>query len=188
MNPYWLNLARRNWQAVAALIVCLGFAAAQGAAFQPVLARYRRDVQRAIELGMPLDATGAQPAAPPRTAALFAGNSLDTAVAEEQGTSGALTARLLDEVTRLVAKCGLEVVATEQGLVTQLPSSVQVRAHLKLRGRYAAFVDLLDRLSRSRTLIEVDRFTLQADPGPGQDQNIEVWMNQLILKRAPRAR
>jgi hypothetical protein len=186
MNPSWMNLARRNWQALAALLVLLGFAAAHAAAFQPALARYRRNAQHAAQLGMPLDATGAQPAASPRTAALLAGNSLNTAVAEEQGTSGALTAGLLDEVTRLVAKCGLEVVATEQGLVTPVPSSGPGRAHLKLRGRYAAFVDLLGELSRSGSLVAVDRFTLQASAGGGQD--IEVWMSQLILKRTPGAR
>ena len=130
---------------------------------------------------MPLDATGAPPVTSARVAALLADNSLNAAVAEEQGTSGALTADLLDDVTRLVAKCHLEVVATEQGLVTQLPSSVQVRAHLKLRGRYAAFVDLLGELSRSGDLVAVDRFTLLAGAAGGQD--IEVWTSQLILKR-----
>jgi hypothetical protein len=130
---------------------------------------------------MSLDATGAPPAASPRVAALLAGNSLDAAAAEEQGTSGGLTATLLDRLTRLAAKSGLEVVATEQGLVTQLPSSVQVRAHLKLRGRYAAFVDLLGGLSRSGSLVTLDRFTLQA--GTGDNPDIEVWMTQLILKR-----
>jgi hypothetical protein len=186
MNPYWTNLARRNWQALTALLVFLVFAAAHAAAFQPVLARYRSDMQRAVKLGMPLDATGAQPAASPRVAALLTGNSLNTAVAEEEGTSGALTVGLLNQVTRLGAKCGLEVVATEQGLVTQLPSSVLLRAHLKLRGRYAAFVDLLGELSRSGSLVAVDRFTVQA--GAGDSQDIEVWMSQLILKRTPRAR
>jgi hypothetical protein len=186
MNPYWMNLARRNWQAVAALLVCLAFSVAHAAAFRPALARYRTGLQQAARLGTPLDATGAQPAASPRTTALLAGNSLNTAVAEEQGTSGALTAGLLDEVTRLVAKCGLEVVATEQGVVTQLPSSVQVRAHLKLRGRYSAFVALFGELARSGSLVAVERFTLQA--GAGGDQDIEVWMSQLILKRTPGAR
>ena len=186
MNPYWMNLARRNWQAVAALLVFLMFAAVHAAAFQPVLARYRRDLGQAVERGMPLDVTSSQPAVSPRAAAQLVGNSLNTAVAEAQGTSGTLTATLLDEVTRLVAKSGLEVVATEQGLVTQLPSSVQVRAHLRLRGRYTAFVNLLDRLSRSGTLIAVDRFTLRAGTGNGQD--IEVWMTQLILKRTQSTR
>jgi hypothetical protein len=186
MNPYWMNLVRRNGQAVAALIVCLVFAAAHAAAFQPMLTRYHRHVRKAAELGTPLDATGAQPAASPQVTALLTDISLNTAVAEEQGTSGALTAGLLDEVTRLVAKCGLEVVATEQGMVTQLPSSVQVRAHLKLRGRYAAFVDLLGELSRSGSLVAVDRFNLQAGESGGQD--IEIWMSQIVLKRTRSAR
>ncbi len=181
MSPTWMNLARRNRQAFAALLVCLAFAVAHAAVFQPVLARYRKDARRATELGMPLDADSALPAPSQRAAILFAGNSLNAVVAEEQGASGALTAGLLDEVTRSVAKCGLEVVSTEQGLVTQLPSSVQVRAHLKLRGRYSAFVDLLGELSRSGNLIAVERFSLQAGAAGGQD--IEIWMSQLILKR-----
>lgn len=186
MDPYWTSFARRNWQALAALLLFLVFSGVHAAAFRPVLARYRGDVQQAVELGMPLDAAGAPPAASARVTALLADNSLNAAVAEEQGTSGALTAGLLDEVTRLVAKCGLEVVATEQGLVTQLPGSVQVRAHLKLRGRYAAFVNLLGGISRSGTLVTVDRFNLQARPGDEQD--IEVWLTQHILKRTPSAR
>jgi hypothetical protein len=181
MNAYWMNLVRRNRLAIAALLVCLAFAAVHAAAFQPLLARYRRDVRQAAELGMPLDASGGQPTPSPRTVALLADNSLNTGIAEEQGTSGALTAGLLDDATRLVAKCGLEVVATEQGLVTQLPSSVEVRAHLRLRGRYAAFVGLLGELARSGNLVAVDRFTLQA--GAGGSQEIELWLSQLILKR-----
>jgi hypothetical protein len=186
MNLYWTSFARRNWQALAALLVFVVFAGVHAAAFRPVLAHYRADVQQAVELGMPLDATGAPPVASGRVAILFASNSLNAAVAEERGTSGALTAGLLDEVARLVAKCGLQVVATEQGLVTQLPGSVQVRAHLKLRGRYAAFVDLLGEISRSGTLVTVDRFNLQASAGDGQD--IEVWLTQHILKRTRSAR
>ena len=185
MGARWTNLARRNWQAVAALLALLAFGAVHAAGFQPTLARHRQRLQQASELGMPLDPTDAPPAASPRTAALLAGTSLNTAVAEEQGTSGALTAALLDEVTRLAAKCGLDPVATEQGLVTQLPTSVQVRAHLKLRGRYAAFVDLLGELARSRSLVMVDRFTLQAGAG---GQEIEIWLSQLVLKRMRSAR
>lgn len=186
MSPSWTSFARRNWQAVAALLVLVAFAGVHVAAFRPVLARYHRDLQHAVELGMPLDASGTPVAASARVTTLLAGNSLNAAVAEEQGTSGALTAGLLDEVTRLVARCGLQVVATEQGLVTQLPGSVQVRAHLKLRGRYAAFVDLLGGISRSGTLVAVDRFELKAAGGDGQD--IEVWLTQHILKRTRSAR
>jgi ABC-type Fe3+-siderophore transport system permease subunit len=84
MNPFWTNLARRNWQAVAALLIFLVFALVHALVFRPVLARYHRDVQRATELGMPLEATGAPPAASARLTALLADNSLNAAVAEEQ--------------------------------------------------------------------------------------------------------
>jgi hypothetical protein len=186
MTPYWTNLARRNWQAVAAVLVFLAFAAAHATAFRPVLVRYRRDVKRAVELGMPLDGGGAPSTASARVAALLAGNSLNAAVAEEQGTSGGLTASLLDDVARFAARRGLEISATEQGMVTQLPATVQVRAHLKMRGRYDDFVGLLGDLARARSLIELDRFTIQGGDEPRQE--IEVWMSQLVLKRArPRA-
>ena len=183
MDPRWLQLARRNWQALAALLVFLVFAGAHAAAFRPALVRYRKDVRRAVELGMPIEATGAPPVASVRIGALLDGNSLNASVAEEQGASGVLTAGLLDEVTRLVARAGLEVLTTEQGLVTQLPTSVQVRAHLKLRGSYPAFVGLVGGLARSGSLLALDRFTVQG--GAGAERDIEVWVSQLILKRTP---
>jgi len=186
MNAWWTTLTRRNWQVAATLAAFLVFAAVHALVFRPTLARYHRDVQRAIALGMPVEATGAPPAASGRLTSLLADNSLLPAVAEEQGASGALTAGLLDEVTRLAARAGLQVLATEQGTVTQLPASVQVRAHLKLRGRFAELVDLLGAISRSGSLITLDRFTLEGDAGA--DQDIEVWLTQLVLKRTRTAR
>ena len=180
MNPVWARLARRNWQALAAVLVFLVFAAVHAATFRPTLGRYRADVQRAVGMGMPVD--GGVPAmASARVTALLTDNSLNAAVAEEQGTSGALTAGLLDIVTRAAARRGLEVLATEQGLVTQLPSTVQVRAHLKLRGRYDDFVGLMGDLARARALVALDRFTIQGGDPPRQE--IEVWLSQLVLKR-----
>jgi hypothetical protein len=182
MDARLVDLARRNWQAVAALVVLLAFAGLNSLAFSPLLARLQRNLDRAGRLGMPIGVSNIQPLASPRVAALLADVSLTGAVAEEQGTSGALTAALLEEVTRLATGQDLEVVATEQGLVTQLPGSVQVRAHLVLRGRYAGFLDLLEALSRSRSLIGLDRFTIRTAAAGGQE--IEVWVNQLILKRS----
>jgi hypothetical protein len=181
MNPYVRLLARRNWQALAAVLVFLVSAGVHEAGVRPLLARYQKDVQRAVALGMPLEGAGAPPTASSRVTALISSNSLAAAEAEEQGSSGGLTSALLDRLTRLSAKSGLEVVGTEQGLVTQLPTTVLVRAHLKLRGSFAEFVDLLDTLSRSGALISVDRFTLHARQDEGED--IEVWMSQLVLKR-----
>jgi Tfp pilus assembly protein PilO len=180
MDRDWRRQARRNWQALAALLVFLVFAAAHAAAFRPVLARYQREAKRAVELGMPLDGRGAPSTTSPRVAALLAANSLSASVAEEQGTSGGLTAGLLDELTRLASKRGLEVLATEQGMVTQLPALVEVRARLKLRGRYDDFVGLLGDLGRDRSIITLDRFSIQEGSQPRQE--IEVWASQLVLK------
>jgi hypothetical protein len=186
MNPLWADLLRKNAPVLAALLVFLGFTSFHAVAVRPLLVRYRDDVRQAVELGMPLDGSTSPVAASASVLALFNANSLDPADAEERGTSGALTAALLDQAARLAAERGLEVRATEQGLVTQLPASVQVRAHLRLRGTYAGFVSLLGDLGRSHLLVAVDRFAIQG--GEGSSRDIDVWLSQLILKRTRSAR
>lgn len=181
MSPYWTQLARRNWQALLAVALFAGFTIVHAAAFRPALERYRSATAQAVRLGMPLDVSGAAPAPSARVLSLFADNSLTPAAAEEQGTSGALTAGLLDEVTRLAADRGLEVLTTEQGLVTQLPGSVVVRAHFRFDGGYARFTGLLDDFARAGTLITLDRFTIGGKATQGGD--IEIWVSRLVLKR-----
>lgn len=186
MSPYWTQLARRNWQVLLAVALFAGFTIVQAAAFRPVLARYRGAVGEAARLGIPLDAANPALAPSARVVSLLAGNSLTPAAAEEQGTSGALTAGLLDEVARLAAKRGLEVLSTEQGLVTQLPGAVVVRAHFRLGGSYARFVGLLDEFARAGTLIMLDRFTIEAEGS--ESGNIEIWVSRLVLKRTEASR
>ena len=41
MNPYWTQLARRNWQVLLAVALFAGFTVVHAAAFRPALARYR---------------------------------------------------------------------------------------------------------------------------------------------------
>jgi hypothetical protein len=175
-------LVRRHWQVALALVLCAVFAAVHAAAFGPALARYRRIAHDAAELGMSLDPADAHAGMPARVAALLADNSLVAELAEEQGNSGALTAGLLDQVTGMAARSGLALHATEQGLVTQLPGSVQVRAHLRMRGTYADFTRFLAAAAGSRTLVGVDRFTIKS--AGGGDSEIEAWVTQVVLKRS----
>jgi len=119
-------------------------------------------------------------------AALLADNSLIPAAAEEQAASGALGARLMGEVAGLAAKRGLEVLSTEQGLVTQLPGSVVVRAHFRFDGSYARFVGLLDDFARSGSFLTLDRFKI--GEGTTQGGNIEIWVSRLVLKRTGASR
>ena len=113
--------------------------------------------------------------------ALVADNALSAAEAQELGNSGVLTARLLEDLTRLIGEHGMEVIMTEPGAVTQQSRAVQVRAYLKARGRYGEFASLLDALASGRQLIAVDRFTLTAQPS-GQE-TLDLWVSRLILKQ-----
>ncbi len=186
MNPAWTRFARRNWQVLAAVVLFAAFTVVHAAAFRPALARYRRAAEQAARLGVPLDVTNPLPAPSARVASLLARNSLTPAAAEEQGASGALTSALLADVTRLAARNGLQVLSTEQGLVTQLPGSVLVRAHFQMSGGYGRFVALLDDIARTGTLLTLERFTINGPTAPGG--NIEIWVSRLILKRKGAAR
>jgi hypothetical protein len=181
MSPAWTRFARRNWQVLAAVGLFVAFTVVHAVAFGPALARYRRTTERAAQLGIPLDARGPASAPSARLASLLAENSLTPAAAEEQGASGALTAALLGDVTRLAAARGLEVLSTEQGLMTQLPNTVVVRAHFRLAGSYARFVGLLDDFAGTGRLITLERFSIVA--GGARDGNIEIWVSRLVLKR-----
>ena len=181
MDPRWTQLARRNWQVLAALALFAGFTVVPATAFHPQRARYRRATDQAARLGIPLGGSSPAPAPSARVASLLAANSLVPAAAEEQGTSGALTAELLDDVTRLATRSGLEVLATEQGLVTQLPGAVLVRAHFRLGGGYARFVALLDEIARAGGLLTLERFTVA--PTGARGGNVEIWVSRLVLKR-----
>jgi hypothetical protein len=143
--------------------------------------RYERAVKQATELGLALDPAQTNAMMPPRVFALVADNALLAAEAQELGDSGVLTARLLEDVTRLLGASGMEVLATEPGPVTQQSRSVTVNAHLRVRGRYPQFVALVDALVRSGSLIGIDRFTFM-DLAPGI-QEIDLWVSRLVLKQ-----
>ena len=77
---------------------------------------------------------------------------------------------------------GIQVVATEPGTVSQQPTSVQVRAHLKIRCRYGQFVDLLGEMAHTNRLYSVDRFQMNADESG--NQLLELWMSRYVLKQS----
>ena len=56
MNPYWAQLARRNWQVLLAVLLFAGFTLVHAAAFRPALERYRSATAQAFRLVMPLEA------------------------------------------------------------------------------------------------------------------------------------
>jgi hypothetical protein len=134
-------------------------------------------------MGLALDPSQAPQSLPPRVFALLADNAMPAAEASEHAASGALTASLLDDLNKRVSAHGMEVLVTEPGTVAQMPHSVLVRAHLKIRCRYAQFTSLLDDLSRSGSLISLDRFTLL--PNESGTEFLEVWVSRSVLKQEP---
>ncbi len=181
MNALLLESLRRRWPLIGALAVGVIFSIAHLALFQPAARRYEVVLRHAGEMGLAFDPDQAPQSLPPRVFALLADNALPAATAQERGSSGALAATLIEDFTRLAGEHGMEAVSTEPGLVTQLPASVVVRAHLRLRCRYRQFVELLDDLARHGTLYAVDRFTLV--PQDADHQMLEMWVSRYVLKQ-----
>jgi len=184
MNPVLAATLRRNWPLVGAAGLFAIFMFVHQVLFQPAAERYVAAMKKASELGLALDPTQSPVMLPPRVFALVADNALPATEAQELGNSGVLTARMLEDLTRLIGENGMEVIVTEPGAVTQQSRAVQVRAYLKIRGRYSQFVALLDALARGRELIAIDRFTMTSQ-GQGQEL-MDLWVSRYILKQDTR--
>jgi hypothetical protein len=181
MNPILREALRRQWPLFGALGLFLIFALVHALVFQPTAARYESALKHAGEMGLAFDPDQMPQTLPPRVFALLADNAIPATVASERAASGTLTANLLDDLNKRIAAHGMEVLVTEPGPVTQMPHSVQVRAHLKIRCRYLQFTALLDDLGRSGSLVALDRFTLL--PNESGAEILEVWVSRSILKQ-----
>ena len=183
INPLLLAALRRQWPVAGAALVFLVFTIANLAWVGPLERRARTLTARATQLGMAVDPETTPRAMSPTLMAMFVRNSMDPSAAQQQATSGQLTATLLEDVTRLASRNGLEVVAADQGPVTQQTDAVQVRGHLRLHGEYRALVRLVSELAHTGRLYSIERFAI-AQPS-GSRQTIELWVSRYILKLKP---
>ncbi len=181
INPLLLAQLRRHWQLSVAVLVFALFALAHVLLFQPAAQRYRTALKRAGDLGLALDPDRPPPVMPPRVLALLTDNALPASTGMSQ-ESGALTADLLEQLSQLTTRHGLQVLATEPGATIQEAHAVQVRAHLKIRCSFSEFVAFLDDLSRANRLIAVDRFDL-VNAGPGEPL-LDLWVTRYVLKQS----
>jgi len=186
MDQVMVARARRNWPLIAAGVMFLLFIPIHLFAFQPTLQRYQRAVKAAGDLGVGLDPTQTTPMMPARVFALLSDNSLPAATADQQGGSGELTASLIDDVSRIASRHGMEVLATEPGSTVRTPSAVQTRAHIRANCAYGEFVAFLDELSHNGRLISVDRFSLTAI-APGR-RMLDLWASRYVLKQTGTAK
>jgi Type II secretion system (T2SS), protein M subtype b len=181
-NPMVKEALRRQWPLIGAFVLGAVFAISHFLVFLPAAVRYDAALKRAGEMGVALDPSQQRQSLPPRVFALLTDNAMPASTLNEGAASGAITASLLDDLNKRVATHGMEVLVTEPGPVTQQAFSVQVRAHLKARCRYAEFTSFLDDLARSGSLTAVDRFTLQPTENGG-NEIVELWVSRNILKQ-----
>lgn len=182
MDQLMVARARRQWPLIGAAVLFVLFIPLHLLAFQPTLHRYQRAVKEAGDLGVGLDPNQNTPMMPARVFALLSDNSLPEASAEQQGASGELTASLIDDVSRIAARHGMEVLATEPGTTVRTPTAVQARAHVRASCSYGEFAAFLDELSHGGRLISVDRFTLTAI-APGR-RMLDLWTSRYVLKQS----
>jgi len=186
IRPLMAAQLRRHWQLVVAVLVFAAFVVVHLLIFQPAAQRYHLALKRAGDLGLTLETETPPPMMPPRVLALIVENALPTTAAGMERESGALTASLLEDLTQLTTRHGLQVLATEPGITAQENQAVQVRAHLKIRCSFSKFVAFLDDMSRSNRLIAVDRFDLTTDP-PAEPL-LDLWVTRYIIKQPEPAR
>jgi hypothetical protein len=108
-------------------------------------------------------------------------NSLSEEESDQLSQSGFLATDLVRRLAGAAGACGLDVVASQPGSVAPTPSTVEVRAELRLRGRYTEIVHLLDALALERTLYRIERLSLAPLPGGLVEARLEVA--RVFLKR-----
>jgi hypothetical protein len=173
---------RRFWPALAALLVMALLAGIHSLVFSPLAGRYRQQLEAAGELGAPLDPRLVLAPLPPRVTDMLRKNSLSEAEANQLSQSGFLATDLVRQLAGVAVGVGIDVAASEPGSVTQTASTVEVRAGLRLRGRYAQVVKLLDALANERSLYRIERLSLAPLPGGLVESKLEVA--RVFLKRS----
>jgi len=181
INPLWVAAMRRQWPLVGAVVTFLVFLLVHVTLFRPAADQYRSALRDAQRLGLSIEQATAPEVIPPKVYAMLADNAIPANVAKESGDSGTLSASLIEDVTRMAAARHMEIVVTEPGPTAQQQQSMIVRAHLKVRARFADLLGLLEDLTRGDKLYAVDRFSVQ--PTGDSTLMIDLYLSRYILKQ-----
>lgn len=179
--PGTLSPLRRFWPALVSLLVLTLFALVHSFGFRPLAERYQRQLADAGDIGASLDPRLAAAPLPPRVTDLLRRNSVAAADADRLSQSGFLATDLVRRLSETAVECGIDVAASEPGVATQTPSTLEVRAHLRLHCRYDQFVELLDDLAEEHSLYRVERLSLL--PAGINQLDAEIWVARVLLKR-----
>lgn len=174
---------RRLWPALASLVVLALLWAAHTLGFRPLATRYKGQLADAGSIGASLDLSLAAAPLPPRVLDLMRKNSVSRAEAARLTESGTLATDLVRRISETAGGCGIEVAASQPGTTTQAAGSIEVRAGLRLRCRYAQLVELLGDLSEEHTLYRIEQLTVTPLGGGRVDVDLEV-ARALVLRQA----
>lgn len=183
INPILEQRLRQHWQVVLAVVVVLLFSLAHQFFFRTAADRYEKAIKRATDLGLAVDPSRPLAVTPPRLLVVLAANMLPANVADASRESGALGSSMLEELTQITHRHGMQVVVAEPGITSQETGAVQIRAHLRIQCTYPQFVSFLDDLSRAGSLISVDRFFLAEGRDGGK--TLDLWVTRYVIKLAP---
>jgi hypothetical protein len=181
MNPIQVAFFRRHWRVLGAILAFLVFSVIHLAFFRPAAARYRAALASVGGIEAVFNPGGGPVGLPPRVYALITENSITPQDAVDRGGSGALGVILVEELGRLASASGVSITSSEPGVVTQEALTAQVRVELTIQGRYSNLIAFLDQISRSRSLILVERFELK--PQTATEDELHLWVSRLYLKR-----
>lgn len=185
MNATSAHALRRFWPALVSAILLAQLWIVHTLGFRPLAVRYRAQLATAGEIGASLDPSLALAPLPPRVIDLLRRNSVAAEDAEGLSQSGFLATDLVRRISETAGAFGIDVAASEPGVATQSTSSLEVRAHLRLRCHYDQFIRLLDALAAGRSFFRIERMSLT--PRPDGLTDVELWVARLLFKRgAPR--
>lgn len=177
---------RRYWAPVLALVVGAGFWSAHTLSFSPLAAQYRKQLAAAGEIGASLDPRLAVAPLPPRVTHLFQANSVSPADAERLSQSGFYATDLVRHVSEVAVANGLDVAASQPGATAHTLTTLEVRAQLRLQGRYEAIVRLLDQLAREGTFYRIEALALAPLEKGGVEAQLQL--TRMRMKRGGAAR
>ncbi len=175
------SLMRRFWAAVLALFVAGALWSVDTFTFAPLASQYRTQLTHAGEIGASLDPRLAAAPLPPRVTDRLRANSVAAADASRLIQSGFLATDLVRRVSEKAVVCGIDVAASQPGTASQTATTLEVRAELRLHGRYEQVVRLLDDLASEGTFYRVEE--LSVVPLPAGLVQADLQLARMLLKR-----
>lgn len=181
VNPMLESGIRRHAPLLGAAVVLLVLVALHLLLFQPTQRRYAKALQAAGGVDAVLDPDQGPPPLPPRVFALIADNAMTADEVTRRTASGQFATMMLEDLSALASRSGLTVTLSEPGALTPLPSRVEARVTLRVRGAYRELVAFLQGMENLGRLYDLERYQI-TDLGP--ELQMEMSVVRVVLKQS----